>query len=864
MNTERLLQRLCAAILFFSNTLTSTAQLSTWGTTEYYGKPWVKNTSSPLNITKGLANRHLALWASHGNYYDLREGRWRWQRPSLFCTTEDLYTQTIVVPYLIPMLENAGAYVFTPRERDWQRHELIIDNDGALSSAAGIYQEHPSDEWEKAPQTGFALRSKYYVDGENPFESGSARMVETTRRHDHQATITYQPNIPEEGRYAVYVSYQTVPGSVPDALYTVYHKGQKTEFLVNQRMGGSTWVYLGTFDFDKGSTPYNCVTLSNYSQTDGMVTADAVRFGGGMGNIERGGVTSGMPRCLEGARYYAQWAGMPYRVYSSKNGENDYSDDINARSLMLNELCGGSVYAPDSVGRHVPIELSLAIHSDAGYNKPDGKGVFGSLTICTTQHGDSLLGAGHSRQMSYDLAAELLDNTTADLQHMFGTWESRELYNRNYSETRVPIVPSAILETLSHQNFGDMLFGQDPNFRFFLARSIYKTVLRYITKRHGLPYVVAPLPPQNFHIEFTDKRDEIKMTWSPTIDSKEPTATPTSYIIYMAENTGGFDNGQVVRSNSVTMRLKPGVLYSFRIAAANEGGCSFPTEVLSACYQPDARQTVLVVGGFHRLSSPAVCQQGFNLDDDIGVTYGRTCGWLGRQQVFDINQIGIESETGLGYSSNELAGRFIGGNDFNYVRNHATSIQSAGAYNIVSCSKEAIKYMKLNQYAVIDLQLGLECNDGHSLLPYKSFPEYLQTALQQFTKQGGCLLVSGAYVASDMQATSERAFLSDILKCRYEGENRNTDEHIQGLGLLFPVYRQLNEHHYAAQRTDVIMPTHAQAFPAMLYPDGTCAAIAYQGTDYRTFIIGFPLECIQQQTEEKAIMRGILKFLLPK
>ena len=27
------------------------------------------------------------------------------------------------------MLEKAGAVVFTPRERDWQKNEIIIDND---------------------------------------------------------------------------------------------------------------------------------------------------------------------------------------------------------------------------------------------------------------------------------------------------------------------------------------------------------------------------------------------------------------------------------------------------------------------------------------------------------------------------------------------------------------------------------------------------------------------------------------------------------------------------------------------------------------------------------------------------------------
>ena len=88
-----------------------------------------------------------------------------------------------------------------------------------------------------------------------------------------------------------------------------------------------------------------------------------------MGNIRRGYTTSGMPRCDEGARYYAQWAGMPYTVYSSKEGTDDYGDDINARSLMAKLLSGGSCYVPDTIGRGVPLELSLAIHSDAGYTR---------------------------------------------------------------------------------------------------------------------------------------------------------------------------------------------------------------------------------------------------------------------------------------------------------------------------------------------------------------------------------------------------------------------------------------------------------------------------------------------------------------
>ena len=101
----------------------------TWGDIDYHGRPWVRNASLPYTITEGLQNRHISLWASHGRYFNVKDSTWKWQRPALFGTREDLFTQTIVTPYLIPMLQNAGAIVFSPRERDWQRNEFIVDND---------------------------------------------------------------------------------------------------------------------------------------------------------------------------------------------------------------------------------------------------------------------------------------------------------------------------------------------------------------------------------------------------------------------------------------------------------------------------------------------------------------------------------------------------------------------------------------------------------------------------------------------------------------------------------------------------------------------------------------------------------------
>lgn len=832
-----------------------------WGDIDYQGEPWVKNISTPFKITHGLQNRHIALWASHGSYYDQQKGCWRYQRPKLFCTTEDLYTQTIVIPYLIPMLEQAGAVIYSPRERDWQKEEVIVDNDNPQQNYTESAGSHA---WRTTALQGFAWHSGNYQDNENPFLAGTARIAKTTTNKSNETLASYQPYFPKRGRYAVYVSYQTMGNSVDDALYTVWHRGEQTQFHVNQQMGGSTWVYLGTFDFDEGYNAFNRVTVSNVSSHHGVVTTDAVRFGGGMGNIERFGQVSGLPRALEGARYSCQWAGMPYDVYSSKNGANDYADDINARSYSSNVLGGGSCYMPNTVGCRVPIELSLAVHSDAGFAK-DGESHVGPLSICTTKFNNGKLNAGISRMASRDFADALLANEYRDIVFKYGKWNRREIFDRNYSETRLPDVPSAILETLSHQNFPDMIFGQDPNFRFTLARSVYKTILRYVCDQHGRPFVVAPLAPDNFYITFKNK-NEVRLSWSAVNDPQEPTSTPTGYVVYTAVGDADFDNGTYVRGTEYDIHLEPDNLYHFKVCAVNRGGQSFPTEVLSAFHTPKATKTVLVVNGFHRLSSPAIrntlTEQGFDLDEDPGITYGPTYGWAGRQINFDRSQMGIENG-GLGFSGDELAGMLIAGNDFNYVKTHAEAIASARKYNIVSCSSEALETAKLTpgQYAAMDLILGLERNDGHSLHYYKGISYAMQYVLQAFTSIGGALLISGAYLASDMTDDGEQTFLSNVLKCQLAGRSNAPSNILNGLGTQMQYYNTLNEEHYAATATDVLLPV-GPAFSAMQYADGTTAAVAYKGNDYHLFAMGVPFECIQTKQKQSAIMRGILSFLL--
>lgn len=833
-----------------------------WGKTEYEGAPWVMNDSRPYFVSHGLFDRHLSLWASHGRYYDGKKDRWKWQRPNLFGTTEDLFTQTIVIPYLIPMLENAGAVVFTPRERDWQKNEVIVDNGGR-----GYVEDSGKETWKTAQEKGFAYHAGTYRDGENPFTQGTARAVKATKKAD-VSWASYQPNIPQGGKYAVYVSYQSLKNSVSDAQYIVMHKGQRTVFKVNQQMGGGTWVYLGTFDFDRGNNEFNRVVVTNSSSESGVVTTDAVRFGGGMGNIERGGSCSGMPRCLEGARYSAQWAGAPYSVYSSKNGSDDYGDDINVRSNMTNWLAGGSTYVPTLEGKKVPIELSLAVHSDAGYTTVNDS-IIGSLAICTTSFNDGRLNSGVSRMVSHDFADSLLTGLQRDISGKYRKWTRRYLWDRNYSETRKPEVPSAIIETMSHQNFADMRRGLDPNFRFTLARSLYKTVLRFVNGNHSVPSVVQPLPVSNFRIE-RNSSGGLRLSWIAEKDEQEPTAVPTSYIVYTSEDGMGFDNGTVVYTSSFDFEAKKGVNYCFKVTALNRGGESFPSETLAAYLSKSAHaKDILVVDGFSRLSGPAVVddysRQGFDLGSDIGVSYGLTAGWNGRQQCFDKSRAGSEGEGSLGYCGDELAGRFIMGNNRDGSVCHVKDIAMSGAYNVVGCSLEALdnNLVKLDHYNLVDIAFGLQRNDGHSLVVYKTFSETLQSKLRSYAKSGGRILVSGAYVGSDMTQPHERSFMSDVLKTTFTGTDTNAGNNmVDGLGLSFDIIRQINDRHFAATSVDRIAACDGRSFAAMRYQDGSTAGVAYDGTDYKSFVMGYPYECINNVRTRQQVMKGLLGFLL--
>jgi hypothetical protein len=195
-----------------------------------------------IHPSRGLNGRYIALWHSHGYYFDMPLDRWEWQRAKLFGSVEDLSVMAYVIPYLAPMLENSGATIFLPRERDIQINEVVVDND--LSSGKSEFVIHVAGTTEPAGK-GFLMKDTLFA-GDNPFLMGTSLRIQ-------DGSAVYIPDIPEKGYYSVSVSYPRLNDNSDKVLYRVNHAGGSTDFAVNQTMGGGTWLYLGTFLFNAGS-----------------------------------------------------------------------------------------------------------------------------------------------------------------------------------------------------------------------------------------------------------------------------------------------------------------------------------------------------------------------------------------------------------------------------------------------------------------------------------------------------------------------------------------------------------------------------------------------------------------------------------
>lgn len=873
--------------------------------------PLVKRLDFPA-AAKGLDGRTIALWQSHGRYFDQGTDSWMWQRPPLFQTVEDMFTQGFVLPYLVPMLENAGAYVMLPRERDTQINEVIVDYD-VTDEAYGTSEYTEEGKWNDAG-AGFAAFKPVYTGTENPFTMGSARKAAAAMAGDKSAAkAIWRPDIPERGEYAVYISYRSLPESASAVEYTVCHMGGESRFIVNQKIGGGTWVYLGTFEFDEGDEGF--VSLSGttpigYEHEAGkVITADAVKFGGGMGNIARARresgnepEVSGMPRFAEGARYWLQWAGTDPSIFSQNEQRDDYRDDFMSRGDWVEWISRGSHMNPSKKsGKGIPVDLSLGFHSDAGVTPNDS--IVGTLAIYTLRsEGSEKLPGGESRMTSREFADMVQTQIANDLVKEFDPeWSRRCVWDRSYRESRTPSSPAMLLELLSHQNFADMKYGLDPSFRFTVSRAVYKGMLKYLSNRYGVPYVVQPLPVSNMGVRFGNEGKAV-ISWKTTEDPIEPTAAATGFILQTRIDDGGFDTGKVIKAKrgagglySFETDLKPGNIYSFRISAMNEGGVSFPSETVSIGMPSSGKESrkVLIVNNFDRTSGPAFIDTpvyaGFDNRLDSGVPYVKDITYIGDMYEYRRDSEFITNDNpGFGASYDDYAGKTVAGNTFDYPSVHGKAILEAG-YPFYSCSNETFcsdtSFVSPAWSADIICGKQVAVTVGSSKESrFDVFTYEMQDAIKAFTSKGGNILISGANIATDVwdkvfpvnkdkkSVEDTKKFVRETMGYKWvrnhagrngmvsiaESTRMGTEESEKALSW----HNEINSECYCVETPDGIAPVSSMTGSTfMRYDDtGISAAVCFEGAGYRTVSIGFPIETIKDDKDINSIISLTLEF----
>ena len=512
-----------------------------------------------------LSGKTVYISQCHGWIWFDSLGRFSTQRGNLFNTVEDFHNPEGADAYLIRYLENAGARVVTLRERD-HNPEMVVVDDGDPE-----YSETGSD-FEAGP-AGFGPSPRWPY-GTNPFANGTSRRVPA----DGGAVVRFAPEVMVSGEYSIYVSYVANAMNDPAAHVRITHRGGIIDQTVDQTVHGSTWVYLDTVWLDAGPQQLTVEWMGD--GTPGTwLSADAVRIGGGMGDVERYGTLTYRPRWEEGAILYTQWNGAPPDVYNPYGGAD--GSDPSARSRY-------------AAWRSPPGEdaVYLSWHSNAGG---------GTGTSTYTYEGSS----GPSVPGSVELGTSVHEEIVSAFRSLWvSDWADRGTRTAAFSEVSPfhnPDMPAALVELAFHDNESDVEYLKDPAFRRDASRAMLRGIVRYFADRDSMVPSFLPEPPAAVSVLHEDDTLMVRWTDGPAGDPFGD--APTAWTVYTSVDGRAWDNGTPTIERSLSLDVAPGASRFVRVTASNAGGESFPTEVLGARRMPADTPPVLVVAASDRLDS---------------------------------------------------------------------------------------------------------------------------------------------------------------------------------------------------------------------------------------------------------------------
>ncbi len=756
----------------------------------------------------GLSDKVVYIHGGHGyTAANTTDGAWSFQRGPLLGMIEDL-GNVDQMTFLADYLFRAGATVVPLRPIGHQVNEVVLDNDDVEVTFVGNWTNSNS--------------SIYFGSaGDVPYRFASTSATET-------AYARYQPKITSAGFYPVYAWTRSGSDRATDQLYRVHHSGGTTEVTINHRLVGNGLVYLGTYHFEEGTDGY--VDISNRSDSpSSVVIADMIRFGNGMGDIDRGGGISGLPREDESGLYWVMWhvnnsQGIPTSEYRATSVDRDAAVSFSPRyAEYMNREAGGSLSD----------RVFVSYHSNAA----GGRGVLGLFngnnTPSSATPNQFLLADTLGRAVNDDMVAQngLFEHAWFDR----GSGVTLDRSDIEFGEINNNVInnefDATIVEVAFHDNQLDAELMRDPQVRDALARATYQGIVDYFRAVDGNTTSIVKLPaaPTDVFVE-SNAAGSVTVSWTPPAANAYLGDTPTGFRIYVSANGYGFDGGTYVAggaTNSVTLsgydRNTP---YYFKVVAENEGGESAGSEVMAVLPSGGVKQ-VLIVSGFDRLD----------------------------------RALNPKQPAYLGVVTDRVRPRES--NSFDYTVQVGSAIQaSAPGVHFTSTSNEAVisGAVNLADFQTVIWILGEESSADDT------FNATEQAKVAQFIGGGGNLFLSGAEIGWDLDNLNNgRAFYEGTLLANYVADDANT---YQASGVAGRIFDGLNltfdngSLFYDVNFPDVINP-QAGALAALTYANGAGnAAIQATGTGGKGSLVmlGFPFETITTAENRTAVMDRVLDF----
>lgn len=718
------------------------------------GAPPLTSGSQPEGVLSGKT-----VWLSAGHGWVWTGIRWITQRPNTHGIVEDFANSETVNYFLARYLWNAGADVWLVREPSNNEFEIIVDND------------HGSP--------GYTESGQFNTSSSSGYDGGSYRYA--LSEINESATATWRPDIPEPGMYPVWVWFRHNTNRAVDTRYQIRHTGGITDVSISQEVHGDTWHYLGEFYFETGTGGY--VALTNQSSDAGQaVVADAVRFGGGMGSIDRGQGVSGKPRWEEAARYYAQYMGFPM-------------------DESINDVIVRPMYAEWEKSKGYPGEDGVFIswHTNCCNNS-------GTLSFI-----HSFQPTPGSEELQSIVHNELVDVLRSDWDK---DWQDRGQLSADFGEVReLSTMPGVLLEIAYHDTEypGDADDLKEPRFRQLTGRAVYQGIVKYFADKDGVPAVMLPQPPTHLTAR-NDAPDGAVLSWQSPPAGDTTGGEAESYRVYMSDNGRGFDNGVVTSDPFITIPdLKPGSLNFFKVTAINKGGESFPSQVAAvAAPRSGNKVPFLIVNGFDRLDKDSMLRQG---DDPLDSVYRMRLEQMNRRD---------------------------------YIVEHAQALHSCGyAFDSTLNEAIEDGTVELDDYAALDWFVGEDAQVDKSLSKTEraALRRYLDSGgdlLISGSEIGWDLARSGDGVdASFYNLYLKSEYVgNDAATYQFNGQAGGLFENLSGS------FDDGSEGYYDVDQPDRLAANGgSEAVLEYQERHADAAAIAYQG-DYDLVYFGFPLETV--------------------